>query len=148
MSGGLKIRTILRDDIAAWDDLWVQYLAYYEVTLNDEARENTFARILDPATKLSGFLALDGDRPVGLVHFLFHDHFWRPDGICYLQDLFTAPDARGTGVGRALIEAVYAAADQAAVSRVYWLTQDFNKTARHLYDRVAKLTPFIRYDRP
>ena len=30
---------------------------------------------------------------------------------------------------------------------VYWLTQEFNATARRLYDRVGRATPFIKYRR-
>jgi GNAT superfamily N-acetyltransferase len=67
--------------------------------------------------------------------------------VCYLQDLYTVPMCRGQGLGRALIEAVYQAADAHGTPTVYWLTQDFNHTARQLYDRVATLTPFIKYNR-
>ena len=81
------------------------------------------------------------------VHFLFHRHAWKIENVCYLQDLYARPETRDTGVGRALIEAVYAAADQAGAPAVYWLTQDFNVTARRLYDRIGKLSPFIRYTR-
>ena len=84
---------------------------------------------------------------IGLVHYLFHRHCWRVENVCYLQDLFAAPEARGKGVGRALIEAVYAKADEAGSPNVYWLTQDFNHTARQLYDRIGTLTPFIKYQR-
>lgn len=83
----------------------------------------------------------------GLVHYVFHPHLWRPEGVCYLQDLFTAREARGKGVGRALIEAVYDAADAAGAPAVYWMTQEFNYAGRMLYDRVAERTPFIKYSR-
>lgn len=92
-------------------------------------------------------LAFDGDRPVGLVHYIFYEHMWRPEGVCYLQDLYVEPLVRGKGVGKILIEAGYAAADAKGAPRVYWLTQEFNATARRLYDRIGKLSPFIKYDR-
>ena len=110
--------------------------------------QSTFARLLgDDPQDFSGLLAVRGGRPVGLVHFLFHRHCWKIENTCYLQDLFAEPAARGTGVGRALIEAVYAAADAAGTPSVYWLTQDTNTTARRLYDRIGTLTPFIEYAR-
>ena len=115
------------------------YLCFFEIA---------FERLLDPTHNVNGLLAIKDNEPVGLVHYIFHEHMWRPEGVCYLQDLFTAPQARGTGAGRALINAVYKAADDAGAPRVYWLTQEFNTTARHLYDKVAKLSPFIKYDRP
>jgi GNAT superfamily N-acetyltransferase len=68
--------------------------------------------------------------------------------VTYLQDLYAVPEARGQGVGRALIKAVYAAADAAGAPSVYWMTQEFNTEARRLYDRVGTLTPFVKYQRP
>ena len=89
---------------------------------------------------------LDG-KAVGLVHYLFHRHGWRVENVCYLQDLYADPEVRGQGIGRALIEAVYSAADAAGAPPVYWLTQTFNTTARQLYDRIGVVTPFIKYNR-
>ena len=144
----VEIRPLEAADRADWQALWTAYLAFYETDLPDAVKDTAFRRLLDPARPVHGLVARRDGRLVGLVHYLFHDHLWRPEGICYLQDLFVAPEARGSGAGRALIEAVYAAADQAGVPGVYWLTQEFNATARRLYDRVGRLTPFIRYTRP
>lgn len=144
----ISIRALAQPDYADWHRLWTGYLAYYERSLSDDAKRNAFDRLLDPATHVNGLLALQNDHPVGLVHFIYHDHMWRPEGVCYLQDLFTDPAARGTGVGRTLIESVYAAAAEAGKPYVYWLTQDFNETARKLYDRVGEVTPFIKYQCP
>ena len=144
----ITIRPVEAKDFPAWDALWVGYLDYYETSLPDDVRQIAFERLLDPTHNVNGLLAIKDNEPVGLVHYIFHEHMWRPEGVCYLQDLFTAPQARGTGAGRALINAVYKAADDAGAPRVYWLTQEFNTTARHLYDKVAKLSPFIKYDRP
>ena len=70
---------------------------------------------------------------------------WTIGNYCYLQDLFTAPEARGRGAGRALIEAVYERANSAGASRVYWLTHESNATARALYDTLADRPGFIQY---
>ena len=66
---------------------------------------------------------------------------------CYLQDLFTAESARGQGIGRALIEAVYERARAAGASRVYWQTHETNRTAMLLYDRIAERSGFLVYRR-
>lgn len=143
------IRPIEPRDRAAWSEMWRDYLAFYETTLPDEIYDNSFSRMLgDDPRDFSGFIAERDGRPVGLVHFLFHRHGWKVEDVCYLQDLYARPETRGTGVGRALIEAVYAEADRRGTPSVYWLTQDFNTTARKLYDRIALLTPFIKYQRP
>lgn len=143
------IRPLRPTDEAAWRHLWSDYLAFYETAVSEEVYASTFARLFGPDPQDFNCLIAEVEgRPVGLAHYLFHRHGWKIENVCYLQDLFVAPKARGTGTGRALIEAVYAAADAAGAPAVYWLTQDFNHTARQLYDRVARVTPFIRYNRP
>ncbi|WP_229836364.1 GNAT family N-acetyltransferase [Aliiroseovarius zhejiangensis] len=144
----MSVRPMTPSDRDAWARLWEGYLRYYETEVAPEVYETTFARLLseDP-NEFHGLLACVEDQPLGLVHYLFHRHTWRIENVCYLQDLYADPSMRGMGVGRALIEAVYAAADQAGAPSVYWLTQDFNHTARKLYDRIGVKTPFIRYRR-
>ena len=148
-NSSLVIRPLCAEDEAEWRVLWTGYLEYYEASVPEEVYQTTFARLLgdDPQDFICLVAELDG-KLVGLTHYLFHRHAWKVENIIYLQDLFTAPEARGNGVGLALIEAIYKVADEAGCPTVYWLTQDFNATARKLYDRVGKLTPFIRYQRP
>jgi GNAT superfamily N-acetyltransferase len=144
----ITIRPIEHDDQEAWRKLWTGYLEFYQSSVPEEVYRETFKRLCDKNnSEQSGFLALQGGVPVGLVHYIFHAHNWRIEQVCYLQDLYTAPEARGMGAGRKLIEAVYSAADAAGCPSVYWLTQEFNHTARQLYDRIATLTPFIKYQR-
>ena len=147
----LTIRPLEAGDEAEWRRLWTGYLEYYETTVSEEVYQTTFARMLTgnsgAENEFRGLIAETEDGPCGLVHFLYHRHCWRVENVCYLQDLYAGPSVRGTGVGRALIEAVYEAADKAGNPTVYWLTQDFNETGRRLYDRVGKLTPFIKYNR-
>ncbi len=145
----LTIRALRAEDESEWRDLWTAYLEFYETSVPDEIYQTTFSRLMgnDPQD-FSCLVAEQDGKLVGFTHYLFHRHAWKADNVCYLQDLFATPETRGTGVGRSLIEAVYMAADDASAPSVYWLTQDFNKTARQLYDRVGKKTPFIRYQRP
>ena len=148
MGSDIDLRAPRPEDRAAWEALWRVYLAFYETELAPEALAHAFDRVVAGDGTVAGRIAWDGGRAVGLVHWLFHAHLWRPEGVCYLQDLYTVPDKRGRGVGRALIEAVYAAADARGAPRVYWLTQSGNRAGRALYDRVGRRTDFIRYDRP
>ncbi|MCZ4352166.1 GNAT family N-acetyltransferase [Roseovarius aestuarii] len=144
----LTIRPLNPDDQADWRRLWTAYLEFYETSVPEEVYAHTFKRLLSPDhPNQNALLAVQDDTPVGLVHYIYHPHNWRVDEVCYLQDLFADPSVRGTGVGRKLIEAVYAAADADGRPSVYWMTQDFNTTARQLYDRIATLTPFIKYAR-
>ncbi|VDC33317.1 GNAT family N-acetyltransferase [Pseudogemmobacter humi] len=144
----IDIRPLRAGDEADWRRLWTAYLEFYQTSVPEEVYQSSFARLLgDDPRDFSGLIALVDGQPVGLVHYLFHRHGWKIEDVCYLQDLYVAPEARGTGLGRRLIEAVYAEADARGAPAVYWLTQDFNATARQLYDRIAKVTPFIRYNR-
>ena len=142
------MRALRSDDYDSWCALWRAYLAFYETSVPEAVYDSTFARLLgeDPQD-FNGFVAETGGRLVGLTHYLFHRHCWKTENVCYLQDLFADPSVRGSGVGRALIEAVYSKADEVGAPSVYWLTQDFNHTARKLYDRIGNVTPFIKYQR-
>ncbi|GIT90600.1 GCN5 family N-acetyltransferase [Jannaschia pagri] len=144
----VTLRAIGPADRAVWTPLWRAYLAFYDTVLPTDAYDAAFAQLLsdDPAA-FRGFLAWRGDTALGLVHYVMHPHMWQPAGTCYLQDLYTAPEARGQGIARRLIDAVSAAAKTQGVASVYWMTQQDNATARRLYDRVGTLTPFIKYMR-
>ncbi|MCR9127650.1 MAG: GNAT family N-acetyltransferase [Rhodobacteraceae bacterium] len=144
----VTIRPLRASDRDAWAEMWTDYLVFYETSVEQQVYDSTFARLLgDDPRDFNGIIAEAGGRAVGFTHFLFHRHAWKIEDVCYLQDLYARPDVRGTGVGRALIEAVYARADAQGAPSVYWLTQDFNATARRLYDRIGVKSPFIRYGR-
>ena len=147
----VAIRRLDAGDEVEWRRLWTAYLEFYESTVPEEVYRSTFARILagnaGAKDEIFGLVAEADGKPAGLVHYFFHRHCWRLENVCYLQDLYVDPELRGKRLGRALIEAVYASADEAGCPAVYWMTQEFNHTARRLYDRVAKLTPFIKYSR-
>ncbi|MDD7970324.1 GNAT family N-acetyltransferase [Roseinatronobacter alkalisoli] len=145
----LDIRPVSAQDKPQWAQLWYAYLDFYDTSLPLDVYDATFAALLsDDPHSPCGYMAWQDDQATGLAHYLFHAHCWQPEGVCYLQDLFTTPETRGMGVGRALISAVYGAADARGVKSVYWMTQDFNATARKLYDKVGEVTPFIKYKRP
>ncbi|MDH3232359.1 MAG: GNAT family N-acetyltransferase [Alphaproteobacteria bacterium] len=144
----VTIRPLADTDRADWEERWRNYLVFYEAELPPAQTETTWARLMDPAGDPHGLVAVDdGGKMIGITHYLFHVSTWLMGPTCYLQDLYVDEAARRTGAGRALIEAVYAAADAAGASQVYWLTQHFNDTARQLYDRVGKATPFMKYNR-
>ncbi|HLI97790.1 MAG TPA: GNAT family N-acetyltransferase [Candidatus Baltobacteraceae bacterium] len=78
-------------------------------------------------------------------YFLLHRSTIAIAPSCYPQDLFTAQTQRGKGVGRALIEEVYAWATAAGCARVYWQTHESNAVAQRLYDGIAERSGFIVY---
>lgn len=144
----IAIRPLAATDRDAWTPLWDGYLKFYKTDLAPEITDVTWARLLDAAEDMFCQVAEnDAGEMIGIVHYLYHRVTWAVADRCYLEDLFVAEAARGTGAGRALIEAVYNAADERGADQVYWLTQDFNEEGRRLYDRVGRVTPFIKYQR-
>jgi len=144
----IAVRPLRREDETVWRGLWRDYLAFYETERPEEVYAATFARLIDPAVgHYHGLVAHDGETPVGLAHYIFHLHGWQVDEVCYLQDLYVSSQHRGSGAGRALMEAVFAAADAAGRGQVYWMTQTHNAQARRLYDRIGVETPFVKYRR-
>ncbi|MBY8916031.1 GNAT family N-acetyltransferase [Nitratireductor sp. L1-7-SE] len=142
------IRPLAKTDEAEWRRLWTDYLTFYKTSVPEEVYATTWKRLFDDGEyEPNGLIAEVDGKPVGLVHYMLHRTCWTVGNNCYLQDLYADPAVRGKGIGRALIEAVYEKADEAGAANVYWMTQDFNETARKLYDRIAKLTPFIKYQR-
>jgi GNAT superfamily N-acetyltransferase len=145
----IEIRALAVDDRDAWQPLWDGYNAFYgregDTALDPAITDATWSRFFDPAEPVHAVVATRGDELLGLVHYIFHRSTTSIAMTCYLQDLFTVPAARGTGVGRALIEAVYEAARAAGSARVYWHTQFTNETARALYDRVSDDASFMVY---
>lgn len=142
-----RTRAFQPEDRQRWDELWAQYLKYYEQPLPQATTELAWRRLME-ARELFGFAALDHDeRVIGFVHYHFHLSTWAPNGYCYLEDLFVDPLARGRGTGRALIEAVYRAADERNITRVYWHTENTNARAQILYNQVGYLTPYLQFRR-
>lgn len=146
---GLVVRPVARGDYDQWLPLWDGYNAFYErsgpTALPVDVTQMTWARFFDAYEPVHAFVAEADGRLAGLTHYLFHRSTTAIAPTCYLQDLFTAAEARGKGVGRALIEAVYAAAREAGCARVYWLTHETNATAMRLYDQVADRSGFLVY---
>ena len=143
-----EIRELSENDFLNWKTLWKQYLEFYQTSVEDLVYEITFKRLISSNHLFQNALvANQGNNLMGLVHFIYHPHNWKVEDVCYLQDLFVLPTIRGIGVGRALIEAVYSAADKNETSTVYWLTQGSNKQARKLYDNIGSVTSFIKYNR-
>ena len=149
MTGAIRVRPIDPADLTDWRPLWDGYNAFYGRTgptaLPEAVTATTWARFFDPAEPVHALVAERDGRIVGMVHYLFHRSTTAIGLNCYLQDLFTDPAARGGGIGRALIFAVYDAARAAGSPRVYWQTHETNRVAMRLYDQVAVKSGFLVY---
>ena len=149
MSNSLIIRHVAPTDFAQWQRLWEGYNSFYGRTgataLPDEITRMTWSRFFDAYEPVYALVAENDGQLLGLVHYLFHRSTIMIEPTCYLQDLFTLESARGQGIGRALIEAVYERAKTAGSSRVYWQTHETNLTGIQLYDKVAERSGFVVY---
>jgi GNAT superfamily N-acetyltransferase len=152
MPSPVHVRPIVEADFPAWSPLWDGYNTFYgrsgPTALPERITQATWSRFFDAYEPVHALVAERDGKLLGLVHYLYHRSTTLFGPICYLQDLYTAADARGQGVGRALIEAVYERARQAGSQRVYWQTHETNTTAMRLYDSVADKSGFVVYRKP
>lgn len=145
----VTIRDVLPDDFPEWKVLWDGYNSFYgrqgPTALRPEVTQMTWSRFFDAYEPVHALVAVDGGALVGIAHYLFHRSTIQIAPTCYLQDLFTSTAARGRGVGRMLIAAVYERAVAANAGRLYWQTHESNSTAMALYDKVAERSGFVVY---
>ena len=141
----IQIRPVTADDHRAWLPLWQAYLRFYKTELAEGVSEVTWQRLLDPKEPTHSALAWVDGKAVGMVNFVYHRSNWSIRNACYLQDLIVAPEQRGTGIGRQLIEHVYATAKADDCDKVHWLTHETNATAISLYEQVAERPGFIQF---
>jgi GNAT superfamily N-acetyltransferase len=141
----INIRPLKPEDHDVWLTLWKGYQTFYKTNIPDDVTALTWSRFHDANEPMHALGAFDGDTLLGITHYIFHRTCWTAGPNCYLQDLFTVDVARGKGVGRALIEAVYAAAAKADSPKVYWMTHETNAEAMVLYNKVAERSGFLQY---
>jgi len=139
------VRPFESADFDAWYPLWRGYQAFYREDIPPDTSRETWRRLIDPAEPMWGAFACDAGRPVGIVHYLRQRTCWSVGDLCYLEDLYVDAAVRGHGVGRLLIEHVYAEARAMGCAQVYWLTHETNADAMLLYDRIAVRSGFVHY---
>jgi GNAT superfamily N-acetyltransferase len=144
----LTIRAIEERDKVQWLKLWAGYLEFYKSTILPEQTELTWRRLINNELKMFGFVAESEEGVIGFTHCLFRPSTWTETDYCYLEDLFVDPNIRGKGVGRALMNKVFELAKEKNSKRVYWTTQEFNQTARVLYDSITPVSEFVQYRLP
>jgi len=141
----LDIRPVTAQDHPVWLPLWQAYQRFYQTDIPAEVTAATWQRMLDPAEPINAALAWRNDQAVGMVHYIYHRSCWSIENSCYLQDLLVDENQRGGGIGRQLIEFVYATATAAGCAKVHWLTHETNATAIQLYERIAERPGFIQF---
>ena len=146
MSRGVVVRPIEPGDHEAWERLFHAYRTFYEYDEQQDVVDRVWEWINDETHETNALVALLEDDVVGFAH---HREFARPSsgkrGL-YLDDLFTDPQVRGKGVGRALITRLGEMAQERGINKVSWITAEDNHTAQRLYDDLAERTTWVTYD--
>ena len=140
------VRAVGPGDRRQWEPLWRGYLDFYETALDPEVTDATWSRITTGDPAVGGLVAAGDQGLVGLLHYVLHPTTWTTTAACYLEDLFVAPEARGAGVGHALITALTDMARYEGWSGIHWITGHDNVAGMRLYDRVARRTTWVRYE--
>jgi GNAT superfamily N-acetyltransferase len=139
------IRAALPSDESTWRHLWRGYCDFYRARLPDEVTNRTWKRILDPDSAVMCVVAEVDGQVLGFANSLVHENTWETQAVCYLEDLFVTPAARGRGVGAALLEWLRNAMRAEGWARLYWMTKADNQQARRLYDHFTQADDFVRY---
>jgi len=136
------IRAVELRDRDAWAALFVAYGEFYETAFTDEVVDSTWRRLLDPTEGIDALVAeLDG-AVVGFAHYRSHPDTFSTGRDWFLDDLYTAPEARGRGVATALIDHLKQLAD----GTLRWITAESNTTAQSVYDKLATRTTWVTYE--
>jgi ribosomal protein S18 acetylase RimI-like enzyme len=136
------------DDHDAWVRLHRGYLDFYESTNPQEVSATVWSWLMDSSHALEALVvraALDAE-PVGLAHYRPFPRPLHGSDACFLDDLFVAPAARGTGAVDALLAALQQRSRERGWSHVRWVTRASNARARAAYDRLAVQTDLVTYD--
>jgi Acetyltransferase (GNAT) family. len=140
-----SIRAALPSDEPAWRQLWRGYCDFYQVSLPEEVTQRTWQRILDPDSAVMCIVAEVEGRVAGFANCVLHQNTWETQAVCYLEDLYVTPTARGHGIGSGLLEWLRNAMRAEGWARLYWMTKADNVDARRLYDRFTQADDFVRY---
>lgn len=145
----IEVHDVEADDQPEWHRMWMANCAHFGALFTDAQDRELWRRILDPGHPVRALMARRRgieEMAAGFANYVLHPHTFSDRLVCYLEDLWVEPSARSVGVGRALIDALIARGRDRGWRRIYWHTEADNAAARALYDRIARLTGYVRYD--
>jgi ribosomal protein S18 acetylase RimI-like enzyme len=143
----INVRQLQVGDKPAWEELLFAYLKFYETSPSDVNSELLWDRLTNPEPQIQALVAEANGVVIGIAHFHYQLSTWSETSHCYLEDLYVAEGARENGVAKALIQQVQELAIKQGCTELFWITKESNSIARKLYDQVANLSDFIRYEK-
>jgi ribosomal protein S18 acetylase RimI-like enzyme len=142
----VTVRQIAVEDKSSWLELYHAYLKFYESEPVESSTELLWNRLTKTEPEIQGLVAESNGEIVGIAHFHYQLSTWSDTFHCYLEDLYVSEEARGKGLATALIAEVRKFAIEHKCSELFWITKESNQVARKLYDKVAKISDFVRYE--
>ncbi|MEM7169402.1 MAG: GNAT family N-acetyltransferase [Pseudomonadota bacterium] len=143
----VTIRPLAKADRAIWEQMFQAYAEFYKTSIPEGGFDGVWEWIFDPTNDFWCDVAEDSKGVViGFVQYQLMHRSLGASMVCYLSDLYVDPQVRGAGTGRAMIDHVLNFAKGRGLPGVRWLTQEFNYSARKLYDSYASKTDFILYN--
>jgi GNAT superfamily N-acetyltransferase len=124
------------------------YQGFYEADdIRIERNRAFFRRFIAPSEEGILLRARDGEEIVGYACLFWHFSSTRAVETVLMNDLFVAEEARGRGIGRALIEASASVARERGSHHLEWSTRPDNLTAQRLYDSTgAERSEWVEYE--
>lgn len=141
----LEIRPLALGDYSQWRGLWD---ANNQGCGKDDVTAETWRRLMSEADPVHGLAACVEDRMAGLLHYVLHPVTGHIAPVCYMQDVFVAPDFRRRGIARALVETLAETGKDAGWARIYWLAENDNVAAQALYRTLGVRLNFSLYILP
>ena len=142
----INVRQIAVEDKSSWLKLYLAYLKFYESQAIESSTELLWHRLTKIEPEIQGLVAESNGEILGIAHFHYQLSTWSHTFHCYLEDLYVSEDARGKGLATALIAEVNKSAIEHKCSELFWITKESNHVARKLYDKVAAVSDFVRYE--
>lgn len=144
----LTVRYAIAEDQKDWVAMWRKFLHDKPDEPGDRTtEEKNWSRIMDTTNPLRCLVGIDANgNKVGFILFVVFPFTWSVLDVCYLEDLFVAPEARRKGYARALIDALAEVGRKENWYKIFWMTEADNQPAQRLYDTVARRMDYLRYD--
>ena len=149
MAQGVEVSAVREEEFETLLPLIAAYQGFYEVADVDNERNRHFFRRFIAPSEDGRLLAARDEGGVILGYCCLYWHFssLAAQETVLMNDLFVAPEARGRGIGRALIEASAAVARERGAAWLEWATAPDNYTAQHLYDSMtSEKSTWLEYE--
>lgn len=141
----VHVRKVQPADELRWRELWDGYTRFYECEPVESVTRHTWMRLMDPTCPVHAIVAESADGILGIANYVIHESTSSLTPVCYLEDLFVAPERRAAGVGHRLIGWLVEEMKAQRWSNLYWHTKETNYRARGLYDQFTQHSGFLRY---